>query len=91
MRSLFCHQTAAERENRKRIKLCVYAFAYEFENTSLVPDAQFDEMARSVDLSIVTKHQEWWRKEFNPSTGQWIHTHPNLQGIRSLYATHYDS
>jgi len=57
-------------------------------------DGEFDKLCKEINLSISTGHpvmDAWFRKEFNPSTGSWIHIHPQLDGIRRLYETYYHS
>ena len=81
-----------DRETRNRIKLAIYAYAYEFMNDSVVSDGEFDEMARNIDLSINTRRPDmdaWFRKEFEPDTGQWVHKHPQLNKIAELYKRYY--
>lgn len=77
-----------ERERRRRIRLAVWAYGYEFRHDSLVTDAEFDHEALLVDLSLDTGRPDldaWFRREFNPSTGQWIHDHPELAKVAALY------
>lgn len=83
-----------EVERRRRILLSVWAYAYEFENTSLVSDARFDEEARMVDLSISTgnrKLDNFFRREFAPDTGMWVTKHPELRKLRQAYLRHHKS
>lgn len=75
--------TDIEAERRRRILVLTWAYAYEFLNTSLVSDHVFDEVCKRVDLSIKTgKYDEWFVENFDPSTGIWIHTFPDLEGIK---------
>ena len=77
-----------ENEKRMRILLCIWACSYEFCDESLVSDAKFDEMAIKAES---TKHlstgndalDRWWKSEFSPYTGQWVHTHPELNKLIS--------
>lgn len=81
-----------EREIHVRIKVSIYAYAYEFDNTSLVPDAHFDALAGCVRPQLATgdaQLDEFFRSEFSPSTGMWIHQHPQLEKIKHLYEQHY--
>lgn len=85
---LFHHFTTGERETWKRIKLSVWAYAYEIADNPVATDEQFDKLAASIDLTINTKRadlDEWWRSEFQPHTGQWIHAHPELDYVRRIY------
>lgn len=75
-------------ETRRRVRLTAWAYAYEFESDSLVDDATFDAACREVDLAVRTTRpdlDEWWIDNFDPSTGQWIHSHPELDKARHLY------
>ena len=82
----------AEIETRRRIKLSVAAYAYEFSNTSIMTDDEFDREARLVDLSISTARpalDAFFRAKFDPSTGMWVHDHPELVKLAELYQRHY--
>lgn len=77
-------------EIRRRIRVAVWAYAYEALHESLVPDHVFDAECRKVDLSVSTSYEgrdnsaidAWFRKEFDPSTGCWIwKQHPGLLRI----------
>ena len=81
-----------EKERRLRIRLAVAAYAYEKRNDSIMSDSEFDKLCTQVDLSVDTgntKLDSWFKKNFDPSTGQWIHKHPDLLKIRYLYENHY--
>jgi hypothetical protein len=81
-----------ERERRRRIKLCVAAYAYEFRSTEIISDAEFDAMCYQVDLKVDTGNKKldaYFKKCFDPSTGQWIHKHPELDKIAALYEEYY--
>jgi hypothetical protein len=50
-------------------------------------DSEFDELAKSIDLSVDTRRPDldkWFRKNFDPFTGMWIHGHPERQRIEQL-------
>jgi tRNA/tmRNA/rRNA uracil-C5-methylase (TrmA/RlmC/RlmD family) len=75
-------------EIRRRIRLTFAAYAYEFENEFYMSDEEFDKECKLVDLSIDTQRpdlDEYFRKEFKPYTGQWIHSHPDLNEVRQSY------
>lgn len=77
-----------ELERRRRIRLVLWAYAYEFRSDSIVSDAVFDEEAAKVDLSVDTGRpdlDEWFRREFSPITGQWVHQFPELDKVAALY------
>lgn len=79
-------------ETRRRIKLSVWAWAYEFQNVSLVPDYLYDYESMLINLSVFTKRPDldyFFITNFNPSTGLWIHKHPELDGIENLYWRYY--
>lgn len=80
--------TPEEIERRRRIFLAVWAYAYEFENDSLVTDDVFDKECLLVDPAMSTGHEEldqFFRTEFSPCTGQWIHNHPELPKVKAMY------
>lgn len=77
-------------ERRRRVRLALWAFAYELMDNPLVDDALFDAECYKVDLSISCDYpghayDSWWRERFQPHTGQWIRSHPNLAGMSKLY------
>lgn len=75
-------------QKKIRMQVALWAYAYEFESDSLVSDAKFDEACRQVDPSIPTDSPEmdaWFKANFNPSTGMWIHSHPHLGRIAEIY------
>ena len=86
------YNETVDAETRRRIRLSVYAYAYEFRNKSLVDDGEFDAMCGKVDLAVDTRRPDldgWFRKNFDPSTGLWIHDHPELDKIKNLYDQFY--
>jgi len=51
-------------------------------------DSEYDSLSLKVDTSIKTgnkKLDKFFKDNFDPSTGQWIHTHPELERIEQLY------
>lgn len=85
-------RTAVEMETKRRINLALWAYAYEFKNTSLVSDAVFDIECMMVNLNLNTNRPDldnWFRKNFTPCTGMWIRNHPELDKISELYEKHY--
>ena len=77
-----------ETERRNRIRIALWAYAYEFMADPMADDALFDETAKSIDTTVDTGHpvlDKFFREEFGPETGQWIHRHPELEKIASLY------
>lgn len=76
------------KETQRRIRLSVAAYAYEVKNTTTMSDAEFDEECRKVNLNACTSRPDldwWFYNNFDPSTGVWIHKHPELDGIMNLY------
>ena len=85
-----CQHTEQEiqTERCRRIRVSVWAYAYEVMSVSLVSDHMFDSQCRLVDGCINTgnaKLDHFFRTEFNAHTGMWIHKHPDLEGVRKLY------
>jgi predicted small secreted protein len=81
-----------EKQRRLRIKLCIAAYAYEFESESIISDAEFDKMCLDVDLTVDTENEmmdNYFKQHFDPSTGQWIHQHPEINKIKDLYSKYY--
>lgn len=77
-----------EIERRRRINIAVWAYAYEFKNDSLVSDQLFDETSKAIDLSMSTKNRKmdnWFKKNFSPHTGMWIHYYPNRARLEEIY------
>lgn len=86
MINLFNYRTRTEIERHRRIKLTVWAYAYEIANNPIATDEQFDRLADRIDLSVSTDRlDEFWRTEFQPHTGMWIHKHPELDKTRRVY------
>ena len=80
------------RETRNRIRLSVFAYAYEFEDNPLVDDGAFDELCGQINLDMSTRRpdlDDYFRREFNPSTGMWIRVHPELDKIKHIYERYY--
>ena len=77
-----------EVERHRRIKLSVAAYAYEFHSNSIMSDADFDELCQKIDTTVDTENEvldKFFREDFDPSTGMWIHKHPDLTGIERIY------
>lgn len=71
-----------------RIKLSLAAYAYEFENQSIMSDTEFDMLSLYVDVTIFTCNElldVFFLTEFQPCTGMWIHKHPELDKLTKLY------
>lgn len=76
-----------EEERRDRIRVALWAYAYELQADPLVSDDVFDKVCLEVDLNIKTGHDmdEWYEENFEPHTGQWIHKYPNLDRLKEIY------
>lgn len=86
MIDMFAWGNPIEVERRRRIRLTLWAYAYEIASAPLVNDGRFDDEARQCDPTIKTGHlDDWWKSCFSPSTGMWIHMHPELQKVKQLY------
>lgn len=84
--------TPVEIERRRRFKLLIWAYAYEFKAHSIVPDHLFDTEALRINTRIDTgkpEHDFWWRAWFKPFTAMWIHNHPDLDKLEKVYEKHY--
>ena len=87
-----CWGSKVEKEVRRRIKLSVAAYSYEMLDESIMSDAEFDKMCTQVNLKVDTgnkKMDSYFKKNFDPSTGQWIRKHPELDKIADLYVRYY--
>lgn len=83
-----------ERVRRLRIMVAIWAYAYEMRDHIVVHDGAFDAACSEVarDLHIDTDRpvmDKWFRTEFNPSTGMWIHHHPELGKVAAAYDRHF--
>lgn len=77
-----------ETERRNRIRASVFAYAYEFQNDSLISDGEFDQLCAKINPDVSTGHEvmdKFFKEQFDPSTGMWIRKHPELQGIERIY------
>jgi hypothetical protein len=81
-----------EQQTRLRVRLSVAAYAYEMESDSIMSDHDFDAKCKEIQPKIKTgnkKLDKFFSEEFNPSTGQWIHKHPELDKIKQIYLKYY--
>lgn len=84
--SLFTWGTPIETERHKRIRLTLWAYAYEMQSVSIVSDGVFDAVARSSQPLIETgRLDQWWRENFTPDTGMWIRSHPEMHLVERMY------
>ncbi len=83
---------AIEHEVRRRIRLCVAAYAYEVMGSPIMADHEFDLLAQTVNAKLGTCHpalDEFFAEHFSPMTGMWIHQHPELGGVKKIYERHF--
>lgn len=76
-----------EIERRRRIRLAVWAYAYEYLSVSLVDDATFDREAYLVNPKMNTGNarlDRFFRTRFAPFTGQWVHSHPDKHRLAAI-------
>lgn len=84
--------SAVERERRNRIRIAVYAYAYELRDEALIPDADYDQLARSINPSLPTGHpvlDQFFATHYSADTGLWIHAHPELHRVADIYQRYY--
>lgn len=77
-------------QRKLRIALSLAAYAYEFQNDSIMSDGDYDALSLLVDPNVDTGAPDldfFFSEEFDPSTGQWIRKHPELDQVERLY--HY--
>ena len=74
-----------ELERRNRIRLSIAAYLYETgDEFQLMTDAEYDRISYQINTSVGTGHpvlDKFFREEFQPDTGQWIHKHPELDKL----------
>ena len=76
-----------EIEVKNRIDLSAAAYAYEYMNISIMTDAEFDVLSLKIDPQLSTgnkKMDKFFKKQFDPSTGMWIHKHPEKNKLRRI-------
>lgn len=86
--AFFEDDPVVEFERRRRICVALWAWAYEKHSDSLVSDAKFDETCYLIDKNIKTGNDildKFFSEEFDPSTGQWVHKHPEQDKLEALY------
>lgn len=76
-------------ETRNRIRASVAAYAYEIANNPIISDADFDRICRAIRPMMTTGAPifDWFfLTVFDPSTGVWIHKHPDIPGLARVYS-----
>jgi NAD-dependent DNA ligase len=72
--------------------MAVAAYAYEFMDSPIISDAEFDQESLKINPQIDTGRPEldhFFRTEFHPDTGGWIHRHPELEKVAQTYHRWY--
>lgn len=80
--------TTEERERKRRIMVAVAAYAYEIKNNPIWTDEKFDRECLQINLKQRTgdrRMDKWFKKNFDPSTGMWVHDHPDRKGLLRIY------
>jgi len=85
----FFKDTDSGVEKRNRIRLSVAAYAYEVHDDPIMSDAEFDALASKINVQVATDNElidDFFRENFSSHTGQWIHKHPDKEGLEKIYA-----
>lgn len=75
-------------EIRNRLKISVYAFAYEIKHDSLISDYEYDLLAKKINVNVSTNNKlldEFFRDCYTPDSGMWVTKHPELGKLNKLY------
>lgn len=88
------HAGLTELVRHSRIKIAVAAWAYEKGFKPIMSDGDYDELSKLVDAerAIATGNSRldnFFRRHFDPSSGIWIHGHPDQRGLENIYARYY--
>ena len=79
-------------EIRNRIKLSVAAYAYEFKGDSIMTDHEYDELSLKINPNEKTGNDvmdKFFKTQFQPDTGMWIRSHPEIKKLEYLYKKYY--
>ena len=79
-------------EIKNRIKISVAAFAYEYLNSPIMSDADFDSLSQKIDVKKQTGNKmldTFFEKHFTVDSGMWIHKHPEKTKLKYLYEEYY--
>ena len=79
-------------EIRNRIKLSVAAYAYEFMGDSIMSDHEYDELSLKINPNEKTGNDvmdKFFKTQFQPDTGMWIRSHPEIKKLEYLYKKYY--
>lgn len=75
-------------ETVNRTNILYWAYSYEFEDDSIVPDVLFDNISKQIDVNISTGDDDldlFFKNEFAPNTGMWIRKYPKLEELKEKY------
>ena len=81
-------------EIRNRIILSIAAYAYEFLGESIMTDHEYDELSLKINPNEKTGNDmmdEFFKTQFQPDTGMWIRSHPEIKKLEYLYKKYYES
>ena len=81
-------------EIRNRIKLSIAIYAYEFLGESIMTDHEYDELSLKINPNEKTGNDmmdEFFKTQFQPDTGMWIRSHPEIKKLEYLYKKYYKS
>lgn len=70
-----------------RIRVSIYALAYEYYNVSLVSDEKYDFLASTVNLTNTTKRpdlDEWFINNYSPDTSIWVWNRPEINQLHYI-------
>lgn len=73
---------------RRRIRIALFAFAYELIGEALIKDEEYDRLAREVDYTSPTDNptlDKFYLNEYTPDSGMWVRKHPELDKLECLY------
>ena len=79
-------------ETRNRIKVSVAAYAYEYLDTSIISDSEYDALSQQIDIKKKTGNEmldNFFEKHFIADTGMWVHKHPEKEKLKNLYERFY--
>ena len=79
-------------EIRNRIRVAVAAYAYEFENDSVMSDHDYDKLSLEINPLVTTGNElldRFFKSEFDASTSQWVHQHPELGKLKWIYHAYH--
>lgn len=77
----------AYKQKKLRIRVAIFAYAYEVLMESLIDDITYDDLAARIDTSIGTDRpdlDQWFKENYSEYTGSWVHKHPELSRIKEI-------